>query len=33
VVKNPVVSIAGALAFIGLALYGFFEVYKILFAH
>lgn len=33
VVKNPVVSIVGSIAFIGLALYGFYEVYKILFLH
>jgi hypothetical protein len=32
-VKNPIVSLLGTLAFIGLALYGFFEVYKILSGH
>jgi hypothetical protein len=32
-VKNPIVSLIGTLAFIGLALYGFFEVYKILTGH
>jgi hypothetical protein len=30
-VKNPIVSIIGSLAFIGLALWGFYEVYNILF--
>ncbi len=30
-VKNPVVSVVGSLAFIGLALYGIYEVVKILF--
>ncbi len=33
VVKNPVVSILGSIAFIGLALYGFYEVFRILFLH
>ena len=33
VVKNPVVSIIGSVAFIILALYGFYEVFKILFLH
>jgi len=33
VVKNPLVSILGSIAFIGLALWGFFEVYKVLFLH
>lgn len=32
-VKNPVVSVLGSIAFIGLALWGFYEVYKILFLH
>lgn len=32
-VKNPIVSIIGSLAFIGLAFYGFYEVYRILFVH
>lgn len=32
-VKNPVVSIVGSLAFIALALWGFYEVYRILFVH
>lgn len=31
IVKNPVVSVLGSIAFIGLAIWGFFEVYKILF--
>ena len=30
-VKNPVVSILGSVAFVALALWGFYEVYKILF--
>jgi len=30
VVKNPLISFVGSLVFIGLALWGFFEVYKIL---
>jgi hypothetical protein len=33
VVKNPVVSVIGSLAFVGLAFWGFYEVYKILFLH
>ncbi len=33
VVKNPAVSILGSIAFIILALYGFYEVFKILFIH
>lgn len=32
-VKNPVVSVLGSIAFIGLALWGFYEVYRILFLH
>ncbi|HVF69098.1 MAG TPA: hypothetical protein VNA13_00890 [Xanthomonadales bacterium] len=32
-VKNPVVSVVGSLAFIGLALWGFYEVFNILFLH
>jgi hypothetical protein len=30
-VKNPIVAVIGSLAFIGLAFWGFYEVYKILF--
>lgn len=33
VVKNPVVAIIGSVAFVALALWGFWEVYKILFLH
>ncbi len=33
VVKNPIVSIIGSIAFIGLAFWGFYEVYRILFLH
>lgn len=33
VVKNPVVSILGSVAFVGLALWGFYEVYRVLFVH
>lgn len=33
IVKNPVVSIIGSIAFVGLALWGFYEVYRILFLH
>ena len=33
IVKNPVVSVIGSIAFIGLAIWGFYEVYKILFLH
>lgn len=33
VVKNPYISFAGSLAFIGLAIWGLFEVVKILFLH
>lgn len=32
-VKNPVVSVVGSLAFIGLAIWGFYEVFNILFLH
>ncbi len=32
-VKNPVVSILGSVAFVALALWGFYEVFKILFLH
>lgn len=32
-VKNPIISFAGSIAFILLAILGFFEVYKLLFAH
>lgn len=32
-VKNPVIAILGSLAFVGLALWGFYEVFKILFLH
>lgn len=33
IVKNPVISFIGSLAFIALALWGFWEVYKILILH
>lgn len=33
VVKNPIVAVIGAVAFVGLAVWGFYEVYKILFLH
>ena len=32
-VKNPLISFAGSIVFIGLAIWGFWEVYKILFLH
>lgn len=32
-VRNPVISFLGSVAFVGLALWGFFEVYRILFGH
>lgn len=32
-VKNPVISLVGSLAFVGLAIFGFVEVYKILILH
>ncbi len=33
IVKNPLISFAGSIVFIGLAIWGFYEVYKILFLH
>lgn len=32
-VKNPLISLLGSVAFAGLALYGIFEAYKVLFIH
>lgn len=32
-VKNPLISFAGSLAFVGLAVWGFIETYKLLFVH
>jgi uncharacterized membrane protein len=33
IVKNSIVSFLGSLAFIALAIWGFWEVYKLLFLH
>lgn len=33
IVKNPIISFAGSIAFILLAILGFFEVYKLIFVH
>ena len=32
-VKNPLISFAGSIVFIGLAVWGFYEVFKLLFGH
>lgn len=32
-VKNPLISFAGSIVFIGLAIWGFYEVFKLLFGH
>jgi len=33
VVKNPIISLVGSLVFVGLAIYGFIEAFRILFLH